>query len=79
MIGFVLQSARQQTGRFDFDRFILQGLRAYTYRFRPLDFTRDFGKTETAFCSNCAALAPSNQWVDQDQRHRRLWIDIFAV
>ena len=68
----MLQSARQQTGRFDFNRFILQRLRAHGYRFRPLDFTSDLRETETAFCPDCAALASNDQWIDQDERHRRI-------
>ena len=45
MIDLMLNRARQQTGRFDLDLFAFRRLRAHHYRFGPVNFAGDFGKT----------------------------------
>ena len=79
MIGFMLQGARQQPGRFDLDLVAFQSLRARHDRFCALDFTGDFRKTQATFRAHFGFVAQFDLGIDQDERHRCLGIDILAV
>src|ERR1043166_9633261 len=79
MIVLVLNRARKNSARFKFNDVAFQILRADPDRPRAFNVAGDFRKTQAALYSHFRFTARLDFRIDQYQRHRGLWINIFAI
>ena len=80
MIHLMLQGPRQEARSFNPHRISLERFGFELDGNRALDLGRDIGKTEATFAADIRRFSKSNDWIEQDQRHRRLEIgDRLAV
>src|SRR5215467_12226300 len=79
MIVLMLDRAREKSASLDLKHLAFQRLCAHQHGLRSLNVACDFRKTQTTLDAQFGFAAQLDFWIDQDDRHRAPWIDIFAT